>query len=248
MPRGRTVFYKQGHFGWMVGGFIALLPTAYGFAVSGHNVVAQICFGFSALFGIATLLIIEEYYGRRRAFKITTGILVISGMVGIDYWATRGPASVLRMEAHMYGNWGPKVPLSEVDLDINNVPGDAIHNLELIVRMASKKRIKTVSQMAGDECRRSPTNDFGHIRATVKGSDGAALTLDGKEYVDEYFKQYGSVQWKLECPDVSEQPPLFFRLQVNEDAENDFLIVSGKYEVYGGNKPVKVNEKVLVTK
>ena len=98
--------------------------------------------------------------------------------------------SVLTMEAHMSGAWSTNAPYSEIDLDMKNPPGDAIQNLDLTISRASKKRIRKISQMismAGNDCSYEPINNFSHYRVPLKGPDGSHLTLDAKEYVDEYL-------------------------------------------------------------
>src|SRR5271165_1442955 len=81
--------------------------------------------------------------------------------------------SVLTMEAHMSGAWGPNVPHSQVDFDINNPPDDSIQNLDLTISRASKMRIKQFGQIstAGDDCSLKPINDFQHYKAQLEGSN-----------------------------------------------------------------------------
>jgi hypothetical protein len=162
------------------------------------------------------------------------------------------PLSVLVMEAHMAGAWSPSVASSEIDFDIKNPPDDDIQNLELTISRASKKRIKQFSQIStvGDDCSFKPINDFQHDRVPLNGPNDSHLTLDSKEFVDEYFKLNGSVQWRLKCLRVSGRTSLLFKLMADGDAEKDFIIVSGKYERLQseGGKAVLVSSRVLVTK
>jgi hypothetical protein len=217
-----------------------LYPIAYALFASGGALLLRKMVHWS---------ITERPKGKRSVVLVVGTFLISAATIGecLIVYRLQVLHSVLKMEAHMYGLWGPKIPSSEVDLDINNAPGDAIHRLSVIVSTVSKRRVRGISQIVGDECKMYPTNDFTHMRFTVKGIDGRDLTIDAKEDIDKYFKQFGSVQWKLECPSVDKKPPLLFRFELTGDAEGDVLAISGTYEVLQ-NARVNVDEKVPVTK
>lgn len=135
MPRGQTIFYKQGHFWGTFSTFLALFGLGLGFAVTGRDVLAHWLFGFSTVFAIITFLIIANYYRIHRLWETVGSIAMVVGMFVVDGSATGRfvktpplqPATAIFMESDIVGlpihvNKGESVyvvPLNKKRLESN---------------------------------------------------------------------------------------------------------------------------------
>jgi hypothetical protein len=178
--------------------------------------------------------------------------LISSLLLLVVYLAmNRTPASVLTMQAHMVGAYGPAAQYTQVDLTIGNPPEEAMQNLELVLNRESKAYIRNISELLGNDCKYEPINVIPDENSTFKGADGESrLAIGSEDIAEEHIKHFGSPQWKLECPRLGGNTVHKFRLDVRGDAENDHVHVAGTYERIASeeSKVVKVNKNVPVEK
>jgi hypothetical protein len=162
------------------------------------------------------------------------------------------PTSVLVMTARMGAVYGPTVPWTQVDFDITNPPEESIRNLELKIGRVSKLYIRSMSDpYERTDCKAEPVNTFPERRVLFRGKDpNSFLAIDSEPTTQLHMQNFGSIQWSLFCLNVSGQKRLRFHLDVQGDAENDSLLVSGKYELMPskGSAVVRVKKQISVMK
>lgn len=162
------------------------------------------------------------------------------------------PTSVLVMAARMNGGYGPKAQWTQLNFDITNPPDEPIRNLDLKIGRVSKLYIRSISDpYERTDCKAQPVNTFPELRKTFRGKDpNDSFVLDSDAVTQMHMQNFGSIQWSLLCQNVSGKRSLRFYLDVQGDAEDDSLQVSGKYELIPskGSTVVKVENVVPVMK
>lgn len=86
MPRGKTIFYKQGHWGIAFATFITTGTVAVGFAVNAHILLTHVIFAIAWLSGAVSLWITVGYYGAKRWLRTCAASLLGIGMFALDKW------------------------------------------------------------------------------------------------------------------------------------------------------------------
>jgi len=84
MPRGKTKFYKQGHWGLTFSAWLALFLAGAAFAVSAHVFIAHLMFGLSCIPGGVAVWITIGYFGFPKTTKAVGLIFLGLSMFVID--------------------------------------------------------------------------------------------------------------------------------------------------------------------
>jgi hypothetical protein len=186
---------------------------------------------------------------QKKAGCILGPLVLILASVPLCIHLRSQPKSVLTMQAHMVGVYGPATQFTQFDLKIDNPPDEAIQHVDLTISRDSKLNIRNISALWGNACKYEPINVFQNQIVTFEGEDGKSrINITTEDAAEDYMKHFGSPQWKLECQRLGGRTSLEFRLDVAGNAENDHVLVSGTYELIASeeSKVVKVNRSIPI--
>jgi hypothetical protein len=93
MPKGKTVFYKQGHFGVALAAFLTLAPTGVGFGLSNHTTWAHVFFALSFPGAAIALWIMLRYYGIDERVYVALLLGLAGGIFAVDRLSMLEPSS-----------------------------------------------------------------------------------------------------------------------------------------------------------
>jgi len=167
------------------------------------------------------------------------------------------PKSVLMIQARIIGSYGPNTSITQIALQLDNPPEDAIQNVDLMITKIRNNKsspfIRKISERPSerDDCKAEAVDTWPEMRDGFKTADGkGGVILSSREQTDDYVRRHGSAKWELKCPRVSGQASLRFELEVLGDAEHDLLHIDGTYERIPskGSVVVKVSGSVMITK
>lgn len=215
---------------------------------------------------VYALWVWEGTHGIEVVWKMASSLVIVVLIVGVlwrpakNQWRREHPSPVLAMHARITGPYGPGVSETNVVLEIENPPAEAIENVDLTIATSKERSYPLIQSIMEkpperQDCKTRPLDIYHKASKSVeslhlKGSDGSSFVISDDDLIEGRLRVHGSPQWKVECPRLAGQETVMFQLHLLENAVNDSLQIDGSYERIPsrGNLVVPVHVTVAIAK